>query len=124
MNLPRRAFLQLAGGAGALLRLPCVLSVSQLPNRQNHKIALLELSDRASERLTEAGVGRFAMADERLVCNFCRRSNDDCGHLLAGPSVAVCDDCLAHLSTIMAKQRPEWGAALAERITTLGKLSH
>jgi hypothetical protein len=37
---------------------------------------------------------------------------------------AVCDDCLAHLSTTMAKLRPEWDAALAERITTLGKMGH
>jgi len=64
------------------------------------------------------------MVDERVLCNFCQRSNDDFGHLLAGPGVAVCDDCLGHLSTIMAKQSPEWGAALAERITTLGKAGH
>jgi hypothetical protein len=31
---------------------------------------------------------------------------------------------LAHLSTTMAKLRPEWDAALAERITTLGKMGH
>src|SRR5215469_6559437 len=107
MNLPRRTFLQMAVGAATLARLPCVLLMSRLPDRQNHKIVRLELFDRASDRHTEAGVGRFAMADERLFCNFCRRSNDDFGHLLAGPSVAVCDDCLGHLSTMMAKQRPE-----------------
>ena len=85
---------------------------------------LLEFVDRASYRQTEAGVGRFAMPEERMLCGFCRRSNDDFGHLLAGPSVAVCDDCLGHLSTIMAERRPDWGAALVERITTLGKLGH
>ena len=64
------------------------------------------------------------MADETLLCNFCRRSNDDFRHLLAVPGVAVCDDCLGHLSTIMAEQRPGWWAALIERITRLGKASH
>jgi ATP-dependent protease Clp ATPase subunit len=64
------------------------------------------------------------MADEELVCNFCRRSNDEFDHLLTAPSVAVCDVCLGHLSTIMAKQRPEWGAALAERIATPKKRNH
>ena len=98
--------------------------MSRLPHRQNYKIVLLEYFDRASDRQTEAGVGRLAMADQKMLCGFCRRSNDDFDHLLAGPSVAVCDVCLGHLSTIMAKQRPEWGAALAERIATLGKLGH
>jgi ATP-dependent protease Clp ATPase subunit len=64
------------------------------------------------------------MADERLLCSICRRSNDDFNHLLAVPGLAVCDDCLGHLSTIMAEQRPEWGAALVERITTRGKPGH
>jgi ATP-dependent protease Clp ATPase subunit len=64
------------------------------------------------------------MADEALCCSFCRRSNDDLGHLLAGPGAAVCDDCLGHLSAMMAEQRPEWWAALIERITRLGKADH
>jgi hypothetical protein len=64
------------------------------------------------------------MADEKLFCGFCQRSKDDLSHLLAGPRVAVCDDCLGHLSTMMAEQRPEWWAALIERITTLRKPAH
>jgi len=124
MNLPRRAFLQLAVGAAARARLPCAMLLCNLPYRPNHKIVLLEFFDRASDLPTGARVGRFAMADEKLVCSFCRRSSDDFGHLLAGAGVAVCDDCLTHLATIMAKQRPEWGAALTAQITTLGKLGH
>jgi hypothetical protein len=125
MDLPRRAFLQLAVGAAARAGLPCVMLLCDLPCRPNHKIVLLEFFGRASDPPTEARLGRFAMADEKLVCSFCRRSSDDFGHLLAGPGgVAVCDDCLGHLSTIMAKHRPEWGAALAEQITTLRKLGH
>lgn len=71
------------------------------------------------------GILRWLIAtDERLRCGFCRRSNEDLGRLLTDPGVAVCDDGLAHLSTTMAKLRPEWGAAPAERITTLGKMGH
>jgi ATP-dependent protease Clp ATPase subunit len=64
------------------------------------------------------------MADEKLLCNVCRRSNNEFNHLLTVPGVAVCDDCLGHLSTIMAEQHPEWGAALVERISALRKPSH
>jgi ATP-dependent protease Clp ATPase subunit len=64
------------------------------------------------------------MADERQLCSFCRRSNEEFNHLLAVPGVAVCGDCLGHLSTIMAEHRPEWGAALVQRIATLGKPGH
>jgi ATP-dependent protease Clp ATPase subunit len=64
------------------------------------------------------------MADERLLCSFCRRSNDEFNHLLTVPGVAVCDECLSHLSILMAEQHLEWGAALVERISTLGKPGH
>ena len=88
------------------------------------KTGPLRRSDGPARQTLAALRWLIAMADERLFCSFCQRSNEDLGHLLAGPGVAVCDDCLAHLSTTMAKLRPEWGAALAERITTLGKMGH
>jgi ClpX C4-type zinc finger len=64
------------------------------------------------------------MTDVRLLCSVCRRSNNEFTHLLTVPGVAICDDCLGHLSTIMAEQHPVWGAALVERLTTLGKPGH
>jgi hypothetical protein len=64
------------------------------------------------------------MADEGLFCSICRRSSDDFDHILSAPGAAVCDDCLGQLSTFMAEQQPEWGAALVERISTPRKSGH
>jgi len=64
------------------------------------------------------------MADERLGCSVCQRSNNEFNHLLTVPGVAICDDCLGHLSIIMAEQHPEWGVALVERVSALGKPGH
>jgi hypothetical protein len=58
--------------------------------------------------------------EENLSCAFCRRAKDDVKHLLAGPGVAVCDECLGDLSAILAEQHSDWRDAQIERLSKLG----
>ena len=61
------------------------------------------------------------MADnEHLSCVFCQRDSDDVEHLLAGPGVAICDECLSDLSATLAEQNSEWRRAQIERLSGLG----
>jgi ATP-dependent Clp protease ATP-binding subunit ClpX len=46
--------------------------------------------------------------ESKLVCSWCEKGQDEVGHLIAGPGVAICDECLACLTEIMAKEDPAW----------------
>jgi len=59
-------------------------------------------------------------SEANLSCAFCRRSRDDGKHLLAGPGVAICDECLGDLSAILAEQHHDWRDALMERLSKSG----
>jgi ATP-dependent Clp protease ATP-binding subunit ClpX len=59
------------------------------------------------------------VADKKLFCSFCQRSQDDVKHLIAGPDVAVCDECLGELSAILADKDPEWRSSQIERLSKL-----
>jgi ATP-dependent Clp protease ATP-binding subunit ClpX len=61
------------------------------------------------------------MADENLSCSWCQRSKDDVKHLLAGPGIAVCDECLGELSAILAEENSDWRDAQIERLSKLGQ---
>ena len=61
------------------------------------------------------------MADKTLSCSWCQRSQDDVKHLLAGPGIAVCDECLGELSAILAERHSEWREVQIERLSKLGQ---
>jgi hypothetical protein len=52
--------------------------------------------------------GYSTMADENVSCSCCQRSKDDVKHLLAGPSMAICDECPGDLSAILAEEHSDW----------------
>ena len=57
--------------------------------------------------------------EENISCCFCRRCKDDVKHLLAGPGIAICDECLGDLSAILAEQQSDWRDAQIERLSKL-----
>jgi ATP-dependent protease Clp ATPase subunit len=59
--------------------------------------------------------------DKKVSCSFCRRSSDDVKHVLAGPDIAVCDECLGELAAILAAENADWRDALIERLSKLGQ---
>jgi ATP-dependent protease Clp ATPase subunit len=59
------------------------------------------------------------MADRNLFCSWCQRSKDDAKHLLAGPGVAVCEECLGELSAILAERHSDWRDAQIQRLSKL-----
>ncbi|MGH6847000.1 MAG: ClpX C4-type zinc finger protein [Methylocella sp.] len=56
---------------------------------------------------------------ERQYCTFCGRSKDETKHIVAGPGIAICDDCTAELMAIIAESDAEWRDAQIERLTKL-----
>jgi hypothetical protein len=40
--------------------------------------------------------------------------------LLAGPGIAICDECLGDLSVILAEQHSDWREAQIARLSKLG----
>jgi hypothetical protein len=64
--------------------------------------------------------GQPAMTAEEPSCSWCQRSSDAVKHLVAGPGLAVCDECLSELSVILATEHRDWGKALMERLSKLG----
>jgi ATP-dependent Clp protease ATP-binding subunit ClpX len=67
--------------------------------------------------------GEDDMVDKGLSCSWCSRSQDETKHLLAGPSVAVCDECLGLLTGILAEKHSEWRDAQIERLVAISRHS-
>ena len=55
-----------------------------------------------------------------LHCMFCRRSSNDVASLIAGPAnLCICDECLACLVGILARQNEAWRDQQIEVLTKL-----
>jgi ATP-dependent Clp protease ATP-binding subunit ClpX len=60
------------------------------------------------------------MADKNpYACKFCGRSQDETKHIVAGPDIAICDDCIAELMAILATENAEWRDAHIEKLTKM-----
>jgi ATP-dependent Clp protease ATP-binding subunit ClpX len=46
-------------------------------------------------------------SDRDLRCSFCGKAKADVGHLIAGPSALICDECVALCSEIIAEGRED-----------------
>ncbi len=42
---------------------------------------------------------------ENLICSFCGKTKDEVAHLIAGPGVFICDECVALCVEIIAEER-------------------
>ncbi|MGH6823237.1 MAG: ClpX C4-type zinc finger protein [Methylocella sp.] len=56
---------------------------------------------------------------EKHYCIFCRRSQDETKRILAGPGIAICDECTAESMAIIAEEDAEWRDAQIERLTKM-----
>jgi|tagenome__1003787_1003787.scaffolds.fasta_scaffold20930451_1 ATP-dependent protease Clp ATPase subunit len=54
-------------------------------------------------------------------CAFCRRPKDEIKYIVAGPGVAVCDECLGKLSAVMAESHSDWRDGQIERLSKIGR---
>jgi hypothetical protein len=60
-------------------------------------------------------VGRLAGDEES--CAFCGKPGDAVRHLIAGPRVMICDECVATCLVVLGEKDAEWRA---EAIRALG----
>ena len=60
------------------------------------------------------------MADNDPCCGWCQRSGGAVKHLLAGPGIAICDECLSDLSAILVEQHSDWRDAQIARLSKSG----
>ena len=49
-----------------------------------------------------------------LLCSFCARSASTSGRLVAGPGVAICQDCAEASMKLLAERMPPGGGSLGE----------
>jgi ATP-dependent protease Clp ATPase subunit len=55
-----------------------------------------------------------------LHCTFCKKSSNDVASLLSGPAnLCICDECLACLVDILARQNEAWRDQQIEVLTKL-----
>jgi hypothetical protein len=53
---------------------------------------------------TDAVYGKGAAPDDaKLSCSFCGKSKAEAKHLVAGPAVCICDDCVRESQDIISK---------------------
>ena len=56
----------------------------------------------------KSGPTHTAPRSERdLRCSFCGKAKADVGHLIAGPSALICDECVVLCSEIIAEERED-----------------
>ena len=60
-----------------------------------------------------------AAADDVLRCSFCNKGQNDIAKLIAGPSVCICDECIAVCNDIIADDAEAAAEAGKERVTSL-----
>jgi ATP-dependent protease Clp ATPase subunit len=60
------------------------------------------------------------MPDENLCCSICRRSQTEVKYLLAGPTLCICDGCIADMAVLLAELHPDWRDAQIERLSKIG----
>lgn len=54
--------------------------------------------------------------DEVMVCNFCGKSEEQVTKLIAGPGVAICDECVAICTEILQEHQQEDAQVFADHI--------
>ncbi|HEY6254234.1 MAG TPA: ClpX C4-type zinc finger protein [Xanthobacteraceae bacterium] len=59
------------------------------------------------------------MSDKKLFCAFCTRSSDEVKYLMAGPGVAICDECISELMSVIAEKNADWRDAQIERLSKM-----
>jgi ATP-dependent protease Clp ATPase subunit len=56
-------------------------------------------------------------SSEDVKCSFCGRFSTEVERILAGPTVAICDECVALAAEFVGDGRPEWCDKLIARAT-------
>lgn len=56
--------------------------------------------------------------DEVMVCNFCGKSEEQVTKLIAGPGVAICDECVAICTEILQEHQQEDAQVFSDHIPT------
>ena len=56
---------------------------------------------------------------DNIKCSFCGKTSGEVARILAGPTVAVCDECIALSAEIAGDGRPDWCDRLIARITAV-----
>ena len=54
-----------------------------------------------------------------ITCSFCGKPASEVERVLAGPGIAICDECVVLAVEISGEGRPEWCDRLIEKITVL-----
>lgn len=58
---------------------------------------------------------------DKLYCSFCKKSQEEVAVLLAGPdNLAVCDECVALLSDMIAEENEKWRKHQIKSLTKRG----
>jgi ATP-dependent Clp protease ATP-binding subunit ClpX len=50
-------------------------------------------------------MGKYVSRAGTLVCSFCGKPRDQVAHMIAGPKVYICDECVELCNEILAEQR-------------------
>jgi hypothetical protein len=75
-------------------------------------------------RLLPDQVKEGCPAVTKLHCSFCKKSQDEVAHLVAGPEgLAVCDECVALLSDVIAEKDDNWRKRQLESLKKRTKAS-
>jgi ATP-dependent Clp protease ATP-binding subunit ClpX len=49
-----------------------------------------------------------------LYCSFCGKPQEEIGHLIAGPSVFICDECVSHCASLLDERKDDFDEALKQ----------
>ena len=47
-------------------------------------------------------------APDEIRCSFCGKNQDEATHIVAGPTQAICDECIKFCSGVIADRDPNW----------------
>jgi ATP-dependent protease Clp ATPase subunit len=57
------------------------------------------------------------MPDQKMYCSMCRQSEDEVKHLIAGPDINICGECVLCVAEILASQHVEWRNSAIDRLS-------
>ena len=61
---------------------------------------------------------------EEVKCSFCGKSSAEVERILAGPGIAICDECIICSAEIAGEGRPGWCDDLIAKLTEIcGKVA-
>jgi ATP-dependent Clp protease ATP-binding subunit ClpX len=52
-------------------------------------------------------------------CSFCGKGPGEVGRMLAGPSIAICDECVLLAAEIVGEGRPEWCDTMITKVEAI-----